>query len=249
MRGRLLAALLLAPACTGMARAEPLQFGASVTRSIGTLDDERVSTSVPVSLGGTLMGWDTEIAFDWRRSISTRPDRRETRDRNGRAFIRRHGLTDMEISMERSIPLKGDLALDLLNRVTLPTGTARQGLGDKQTQLMVDAGLSLNRRHWSAWAGIARRFRTASAYAPGRDVWERYAGAEFTIDRRTTVRTTYVRTQRAYAGEPAESSFSVEAQRRLGDGPLLRIGARRERDYLGTAWRAGLTMEWSFRVH
>ena len=132
-------------------------------------------------------------------------------------------------------------------RGTLPTGKTESHLGAGRFEGLVDAGLSANIGETSAWAGVARRFRTKAFDTPGRDINEFYAGLKRSMGEKTELRFDYLRAQSPWRGERNDNSISAAVSRGLRSNATLVLSANRINDIYGKRTEANVTLSYPFK--
>ena len=208
------------------------------------------TTSVPVAARTQITGWDLSMTLSYvhvqgdQRSNSAA---RRAAYRNDVRPLNRGittGLTDMKISAERSIPLTRKVSLDLLTRLTLPTGRQSVYLGNGRVEAMTDAGISAKFKKTTLWAGGAKRFRSKGYESTGRDITEFYAGVSRELNDRTTMRVDYLRAQSAFRGEKKDQSLTFRISRNLKSGATVEFATTQYNDVFGSSTQGGVTLRW-----
>jgi hypothetical protein len=149
-------------------------------------------------------------------------------------------LTDMRVSLRRSIPLSKKLLVDTLVRAEIPTGDVMAGLGNGRAEIMADLGLRAELKSLSLWAGGARRFNKETYWSNGRDVNEIYAGWNKRLSSTQDLRMDFVKTGRRYPNEPREWRLSTEYSKTTASGSRMTLYAAREVGYWGKDMRVGV---------
>lgn len=234
---------ILAGAISTTAHAEAISLTANIGETVEAGNNNRGPqkiTSITTIVNGGIGGWDLSMAvsydraprqsrFDEELARISAPDPLRPADRIPTA----NGLTDVKISLERSVPLAKSVNVDLLVRATLPTGKKENYLGAGRYELLADVGLSTKMEKATIWAGVARRFRTEGYDEPGRDINELYAGIHYDLDARHALRFDYLRAQSPYAGEKNDRYLSASFIRNLASGASVQMSARQNRDIYG----------------
>lgn len=245
------AALLVVVAAGQPAMAANPSVGAYVDNVTESPDGSSLANTTTVSLIGetSVAGWSLTADVAYKAVRGDMPSLAEQRrtgqalnGKNRRTTYQAYGLTDARIKVERSKRLAGKVKLDLMARLTMPTGKRGTVRARGRYEAMVDAGLRTNVGSAEVWAGSARRFRTAGFDVPGRDITELYAGASMPVTRRTSVRADYLRAQSPFIGSPIETSLSCGVTHTLRSGIALDAYGTRFNDSYGRGVQVGLSL-------
>lgn len=225
--------------------------GAYVDNVTESPDGGSLANKTTISLigGSTLAGWKLTADVAYRAVRGSTPSLAEqqrsgqlTLENQRKSFYELYGLTDTRVSAERSVPLPGKVSLDLLARLTLPSGQRGVDRARGRYEMMLDAGLRTRLVGADIWAGAAHRFRTEGFYVPGRDINEIYAGASRPVAEQTTLRLDYLRAQSPFIGSAQEHSISLGITHTMNSGIAFDFYSSRYNDAYGKGGQAGLSL-------
>lgn len=217
-------------------------------------DDERIIDGLsfaPVFLNSELAGFELEIDTSIVREV--RPPILQASNveavpgsMKAISSSRPSRLTDLRISVRRSLGITKNLYVDTLVRAELPTGNVYAGLGRGRAELMADVGVRAETGKVSLWAGAARRFNLRTSWSSGRDVNEIYGGWNMPLGKSQNLRMDFVKTEKREYYLPREQSLSFEFNKNISSKKRIAIYAGQYKGPWGKDFNVGGTLRFRF---
>ena len=216
-------------------------------------DEERIHDGLaiaPVYLDTSLAGFDLELVTSVVRESRPRPAATAATTPQSvydySAVPRAARLTDIQLSARKTVPITKKLAVDILLRAEVPTGSVRAGLGRGRMELMADVGIRAELKPVSLWAGVARRFSKKTYWSYGRDVNEVYGGWNARVSKSEDLRMDFVYTQKRRATAVPEWRISGEYSKSMGSGRSFSLYAGQDKGSWGRDRNAGITLRFRY---